>query len=182
MSAGCGIHRITVPTSPTRSAQSGGSALSPTNAPQFEPRREATTENVRFVEHRPRPDRHFRTVQKLNPGWWFANADDPVPPDWYRTGKRFRALSWGFRNPCHNFTFYVMGIADKPFVRKGPHPARISRPGGGWTWAVNCYKYARLPFVDYSRGRFEFYLGWRTAGNFGVKLNLRKRPSEGGRR
>ena len=65
-----------------------------------------------------------------------------------------------------------MGIADKRFTRKGRFPAEISNPNGGWNWAVCHYKVLRLPFVDYRRGGFEFYWGWRERGNLGLKLNF----------
>src|SRR5438552_13521592 len=51
------------------------------------------------------PNHQFSTCQKLNPVWWFGNADDPIPPQWYRPGKGSRKLTWGLRNPCNNFTF-----------------------------------------------------------------------------
>ena len=79
---------------------------------------------------------------------------------------------WHLRNPCHNFTFYVMGIQDKPHTRVGRFPHKTSNPNGGWNWAVCQYKRLRLPFIDYKRRRFEFYFGWRTGGNFGIKLNF----------
>jgi hypothetical protein len=111
----------------------------------------------------------------LNPVWWFGNADDPVPPEWYRAGKSCRNFMWHMRNPFHNFDFYVIGIADKSSTRLGPFPRQLSNPNGGWNWAVCRYKWVRLPFVDYQRGRFEFYCGWRTAGNFGFKLNYQRK-------
>jgi hypothetical protein len=120
----------------------------------------------------PRERLHVSTWQKLNPIWWFGNADDPVPPDDYRPGKSGRNFTWHLRNPGHNFTFYVLGIADKPFTRKGAFPGEISNPKGGWNWAVCRYKGLRLPFVDYRRGSFEFYWGWRERGNLGLKLNF----------
>jgi hypothetical protein len=118
------------------------------------------------------PLRHFSAWQKLNPIWWFGNADDPVPPADYRPGKSWRKLTWQLRNPGHNLTFYVLGVADKRFTRKGPYPGQISNPSGGWNWAVCRYHGLRLPFVDYRHGGFEFYWGWRERGNLGLKLNF----------
>jgi hypothetical protein len=120
----------------------------------------------------PRRDYHFTLGQKLNPIWCFGNADDPVPPDWYRPGKSARSFTWAWRNPCHNFTFYVVGIGDKTFTRVGRYPGTISNPNGGWNWAVSRYGYWRFPSVAYDRHRFHFYFGWRRGGNFGVKLNF----------
>jgi hypothetical protein len=115
----------------------------------------------------------IETCEKMNPVWWLKNADDPVPPDWYRPGEKGRALKWSLRNPFHNFTHYVIGVADKPFVRSGRYPRDISNPHGGWNFAVTKYKWVRLPFISYRRGRFEFYLGWRVRGNFGIKINFK---------
>lgn len=118
--------------------------------------------------NRPKP----RFGQKLNPVWWLGNFDDPIPPDWYRPGKRFRKAWWHLRNPFHNFTFYVIGIADKDFTRSGTHPGRVFHPEGGWTRAVSRYRWRRYPFVSYIRNDFKCYAGWRERGNFGLKLTF----------
>jgi hypothetical protein len=108
---------------------------------------------------------------KINPIWWFGNVDDPTPPDSYRPDDKHRLLKWHWRNPFHNFDFYVVGVADNNFTRSGRYPAGNGNPHGGWNVAVTKYKWTRLPFVSYSRGKFNFYLGWRNRGNFGLKLN-----------
>jgi hypothetical protein len=168
MTPGCSLHRMTVPERVVKNSNGFSSCAEG-----------ATLAASRCVYYVPRPRRHHSTLQKCNPAWWIGNADDPVPSDSYRPGRKFRQLTWALRNPCHNFTFYVIGLADKPFVRRGPHPTTVSSPEGGWVWAMNCYKHTRLPFVDLSEGRFEFYFGWRTEGNFGAKLNFRKRLPAG---
>jgi len=109
---------------------------------------------------------------KINPVWWFKNADEPVPPDWFRPGEKRRSFNWFFRNPFHNFTHYVIGIADKPHERSGRYPGKISNPNGGWLFTVVKYKWLRLPFISYRREKFEFYFGWRVLGNFGIKINF----------
>ena len=76
------------------------------------------------------PKIHF--YQKLNPIWWLKNSDDPKPPAWYRPDEKFRGLKWSFRNPLHNFDFYIIGVADKPFYRSGRFPEKNSDPRGGW--------------------------------------------------
>ena len=67
---------------------------------------------------------------RFNPVWWLLNADrkfDPAftffnfliderHPDWLRT------LLFAIRNPGHNLTFYVLGVAHKDFIRVGNHP------------------------------------------------------------
>ena len=74
-------------------------------------------------------------------------------------------------NPFRNRSF-VIGIADKPFSQTGRFPGEIATPNGGWNWGVCRYKRLRLPFIAYSRGRFQFYCGWRKGGNFGMKFNF----------
>src|SRR5262249_23408983 len=125
-----------------------------------------------LIVHIPDQTNRFSACQKWNPVWWFGNADEPVAPDWYRPGKRCRNFMYHMRNPCHNWDAYVIGISDKAFTRVGRFPSRPSNPDGGWNWAVCRYKRVRLPFIDYQRGRFEFYFGWRAGGSFGVKLNF----------
>jgi hypothetical protein len=111
------------------------------------------------------------TCEKFNPLFWFGNMDDPVPPDWYRPKNRMRNTLWKFRNPLHNFFFYVVGIADKEFEIVGRFPGKIGNPNGGWNWTVCRYKWLRLPMISYKGERFNFYLGWRNHGNLGAKLN-----------
>ncbi len=118
----------------------------------------------------------------INPIWWFGNDDDPTPPEWYRPGEAFRETLWYFRNPLHNFTFYVIGARqhsnDDAFVRCGDYPADVFAPVQGWNFAVIKYKGLRLPFVSYWNKDFKFYLGWRERGNFGMKYNRVKDPAK----
>lgn len=118
-----------------------------------------------------------RNFQKWNPIWWFGNVDDPEPPDWYRPGSPCRRPLWQLRNPLHNFTFYVIGIADRPFTRAGRFPDAVFAPDGGWNWAVARCKWVRLPFISYNGEWWRFYLGWRERGNFGGKVNFGKLPA-----
>ncbi|MDD5140364.1 MAG: hypothetical protein PHY43_08930 [Verrucomicrobiales bacterium] len=120
------------------------------------------------------PPIHF--YNKINPIWWFGNADEPRAPDWYRPNSSFRNVAWYFRNPLANFSNYVIGIGDKESVRSGRYPKQIGNPCGGWNFAVSHRHILYLPFIDYKRGRFEFYFGWREHGNFGIKLNFRQAP------
>lgn len=127
------------------------------------------------IEVKPRDDLHLPKIHfynKLNPVWWLKNRDDPRPPDWYKPKDKHRNLKWSFRNPMHNFMFYVIGVADKKFARSGRFPDRVSDPRGGWDFEATRYKFIWLPFVSYHRTKFDFYLGWRDRGNFGVKFNV----------
>ncbi len=148
--------------------QSMAQRLPPT--PTTEMPQPVTAAATNAVENKPKVK--ISSCQKFNPGWWIGNVDDPVPPDWYRPDSKFRSQWWQLRNPFHNFTFYVIGVADKRFTRVGKYPDKVFSPEGGWNWAIVRYKWVRLPFVSYQRGRFEMYLGWRERGNFGIKLNF----------
>jgi len=108
---------------------------------------------------------------KINPVWWLGNADEPIPPDWYRPNAPMRTFLWHLRNPMHNFSHYVIGVGDKETVRSGRYIKGVSKPSGGWNFCVTKYKHLRLPFADYHRKKFEFYFGWRVGGNFGIKCN-----------
>jgi hypothetical protein len=114
---------------------------------------------------------NIRTCEKFNPLWWLGNADEPVAPSWYRPNEKMRTFLWHLRNPLHNFNNYVVGIHDKESVRSSRYPRGLSKPSGGWNFAVSKYGHLRLPFIDYHRGKFEFYFGWRVLGNFGIKMN-----------
>ena len=125
------------------------------------------------IQVNPRPNFpkiHF--YDKLNPVWWFKNIDDPVPPKWYKPDDKHRKFKWSFRNPLHNFMFYVIGVGDKTFYRSGRFPERVSDPRGGWDFDATRYKIIWLPFVSYHRQKFDFYFGWRDRGNFGIKINI----------
>jgi hypothetical protein len=113
-----------------------------------------------------------RNLTKWNPIWWFGNVDDPEPPAWYRPGSPSRGWLWQLRNPLHNFTFYVIGIADQPFTRDGKFPNDVFARDGGWNWAVAKHAWLRLPFISFNGERGRFYLGWRERGNFGAKINF----------
>src|SRR5215472_15664698 len=114
---------------------------------------------IKFTPGPKTPKIHF--YNKLNPVWWFKNADNTVPPAWYRPDDKHRKLKWGFRNPMHNFNSYVIGVSDKKFSRGGRFPEGNSNPRGGWDFEATRYKIIWLPYVSYHRPKFEFYFGWR---------------------
>lgn len=116
------------------------------------------------------PEIHF--YDKLNPVWWAENADDPVPPAWYLPGDKHRTLKWHFRNPFHDFDFYILGVVDKKFTRSGHYPERNSDPHGGWDFELGRRWVALLPFISYERPKVTFYFGWRESGAFGMELRL----------
>lgn len=112
---------------------------------------------------------HF--YERINPVWWLQNRDEPHPPDWFAPNSKHREFKWWVRNPIHNFSFYVVGITDRTFVRSGRFPEKVLVPGH-WNIAVSRYKFIYLPYVSFSsKHGFNFYFGWRHHGNFGIKLN-----------
>jgi hypothetical protein len=118
------------------------------------------------------------TLDKINPLWWCRNLDHMQAPDWHRPGKKFRGITWFTRNSFNNLTFYVVGIADKEHVRSGKYPESIWNPNGGWNYSVAEYKHLRLPMISYRGKRIDFYFGWRTRGNFGIKFNIKKKSDK----
>jgi hypothetical protein len=125
----------------------------------------------------PKTNHHFIVWQKLNPVWWAGNVDSPNAPDSYRPGQPGRVFWWHLRNPCHNFTFFVIGLADRPFTRTGKFPEPNFNPAGGWNWTVCRYHWLRLPFLSHQKGWFKFYCGWRSGGNFGMRLKISARKT-----
>ncbi len=113
-------------------------------------------------------------VDHINPVWWLGNSRNPQAPEWYMPDNPLRNTAWYIRNPFDNFTRYVIGFADKETVRYGVHPESLSNPHGGWNFSITKYKCLYLPFIDYRKGTFEFYFGWRKYGDFGIKLNFKK--------
>ena len=125
------------------------------------------------VEIRPSPKTPKTCLcEKINPFWWFGNSDEPVPPAWFKPDEKGRALKWFWRNPFHNFTHYIIGVADKTHLRSGRYPERVSNPNGGWNFTIGRYGVLPLPYISYRRGKFEFYFGWGVRGNFGIKINF----------
>ncbi len=105
-----------------------------------------------------------------------------------------QAASWCLRNPLHNFTFYVIGTADRGQTNEFTliqlaendcktltyqEKARTVFAGQSSSFYLGLHNW--LPFLscrlDYKR-RFEFYLGWRERGNFGLKLILGRQIPE----
>lgn len=116
----------------------------------------------------------FSTWRKLNPIWWFGNADDPDPPIWFWPSRDawVRRLGWWVRNPFHNLVWYVVGCADRWFVRLGTrYPSNFKETGG---WVFNALFQAwppfLCPFVSYRGRKWEWYIGWRDDGCFGIAV------------
>ncbi len=112
--------------------------------------------------------------KKINPLWWFGNANDPVDalnpdgtpthPDFYPDKPLWiRKLLWALRNPLHNFCWFVIGLEDHPelvnFTNQWPSP--------GQKWNIH------LPYICYQGTHWQFYAGWRD----GLSLGFAFRPT-----
>lgn len=126
---------------------------------------------------------NFTWLDKINPRFWLGNEEDPEPPSWYRPQDAQRRTKWYFRNPGHNFTFYVIGVSDKVGTNDhrsyGIAPDDVFKEGGGWNVILHQVRvgkrgYVLLPFASYLDRNMKFYFGWRQSGNFGIKLTRNK--------
>ncbi len=138
-------------------------------------------------------------------GWtmwaFFGNDDDGIYgegpqahfcPELPNTCSKF--WRWWLRNPLHNFTFYVIGSADRfnsafsllkigdkgcSFFYPEAFPTEFPFYYGGIYAAMHGGK----PFVSLrlplsSQRVFNAYLGWRCRGNFGICLQPCKKIKE----
>ena len=102
--------------------------------------------------------------KKINPLWWFGNANDPINgpedhPKFHPTKPTWiRKILWAIRNPLHNFFFFVIGLADQPEIVN----AGSMWPKDGQRWNIV------LPYICYKGKKKEFYLGWRKGINLGA--------------
>lgn len=97
-----------------------------------------------------------------------------------------KALAWYGRNPLHNFFFYTIGSANRSNsqftliqVTKEKnalfhYQSIASTPFPGKKYGLYLALHGGKPFISLrfplpSSRRFDFYLGWRERGNFGIK-------------
>jgi hypothetical protein len=170
-----------------------------TEDPQLLARRQCAAEHwlYRIVP------RHHCQLYPFDLGHWlswalFGNEDDGIFGEeasaCYRCDEPVRtglALSWFGRNPLHNLFFYVLGTAGRPChsefillqLAAGQscmfryHPCATTVFAGSGS-SLFLALHGGLPFfslcIDYGR-QFQFYIGWRERGNFGIKLIPAKR-------
>ncbi len=114
--------------------------------------------------------------------WWypldlawllFGNEDDGIYGDaTWRAGRPRSfglAVKWWLRNPCHNLTWYVLGIANRDRLLV----INKDSDAPGWVYGYLSAGWLRLPFLAYN-GRLVGYIGWRPSGAFGLKLRRGK--------
>jgi hypothetical protein len=111
----------------------------------------------------------------------------------YKTRRKIgvgRAIAWGLRNPLHNFCFYTIGTAywknpqftilalakeKKLFMHYEPNE-ETAFAGKGTSLYIGLHGWKPFISVRVYYGRlFESYAGWRSRGNFGLKLILAKK-------
>lgn len=102
-------------------------------------------------------------------------------PDTFQPGKPQwqRKLLWWIRNPFPEFTHNVLGITKRKFTTDGPYGAVTWNPnGGGWNWLVHTLQtdspFDKRFFVSYRGTTYEWYLGWRPNGAFGMAFRKAK--------
>lgn len=113
-------------------------------------------------------------TKKINPWWWLWNDVQPFPdPGQVKHTGWLGQLEWWVRNPCANFVGFVIGVNDRNYRIIGTAPvwAGSLRDVGrtGWKWSVIDIGLG-LPFISYAGVHWEFYLGWRFSGGFGLKI------------
>ncbi|MGR3952243.1 MAG: hypothetical protein QRY74_05050 [Chlamydia sp.] len=133
-------------------------------------------------------------------GWmFFGNEDDGLfgegPKAIWEISTEptlFKALSWFFRNPFHNYTFYILGTAaqeqkidefilldyTKTAFRIGVYSPKASTVFSDKNHSLFFAFHAMRPFVSFrytlsNNRRIEGFCGWRERGNFGLKCALR---------
>lgn len=143
--------------------------------------------------------RHRSQIEWYDGGHWVTWAllgnddggvfgeDNPHPYSPHIPNKGRKAISWGIRNPLHNFCYYVIGSAHRQnseytlfelspekvgFFKYNPSGYRVfaSRKGGVLLafHGGKPFISLKIPYTPSFHG--EFYLGWRYRGNFGMKF------------
>ena len=80
-------------------------------------------------------------------------------------------FKWFIRNPLHNFTFYVIGFADRKIITsEGVWPKNNKKIL--FTFRKIDSSSIKLPFFSFKLKRIKGYIGWRERGNFGVELRF----------
>lgn len=113
-------------------------------------------------------------------------GEDSNPP--FTQTPNFKSfLAWYARNPLNNFCFYVIGSADwkthysfnvfksdpagLQLLSSDPKPSVFSKDPGGFIFALNDFKpFVSIKFPMGKAHAFDFYLGWRPEGHFGIKF------------
>lgn len=79
------------------------------------------------------------------------------------------AVRWWFRNPFHNLTHHVIGIYGEDF-----RTYSIYENFPGWSKMTRVLRGKTYPYWNYQAPTWQFYIGWRSSGAFGIALRRRK--------
>ncbi len=128
--------------------------------------------------HYGKPREHGKVgLKKLNPIWWLGNEDEDYDSKWKPDkSHEWRKFTYALRNPGHNFTFYVIGVADRDYVRYGRDAGQVWNRDGRVNLATIHAGPLRLPFYSRQGKYFDQYFGWREAGNFGIAFRRAHAP------
>ena len=115
----------------------------------------------------------------------YGNREDPVPPQWFMTGKRatLRDYVWrAIRNPTNNLRYLLDEPPPEKWITRGsPNPELDVRNGD----RLKAYRYSRSGvFFEYwyvwftdndKRPYAEFRIGWKRSPvpGFGLTVQLR---------
>ena len=103
----------------------------------------------------------------------FGNDEDGI----YGAGTHFNpkgfrsnliAIQWWLRNPFHNLTHHVIGIYGEPFETH-----IVYENEKGWSKSERVLNNKQYPYWNYRGNGFQFYLGWRSSGAFGIAFRRR---------
>jgi hypothetical protein len=143
--------------------------------------------------------RHRSQIEWYDVGHWttwalFGNDDDGLFGEestaHYRIYQQIevsKAISWGFRNPFHNFCYYVIGSADQinsEFTLLRLTDSDVSFftfkeiadtvfPSKSSSLFITFHggkPFLAMRIVYFKECRGDFYFGWRCRGNFGIKF------------
>ncbi len=150
--------------------------------------------------------RHRSQIRWFDAGHWlmwalFGNDDDGIFGERsnYRSQEMLtykKAIRWNLRNPLHNFCFYVIGQAqfrnsEVTLLKISDYTISLldykkvgtidfASSGSSFFLGLHGWK----PFISlrlvYKTKQSDFYIGWRSRGNFGIKTNAltRRKPTK----
>jgi len=117
---------------------------------------------------------HLLGIPKMNPFWWFISDNEPCPAD-FKAGfepEWLRCVFWNIRNPLANFKAYVIGHADRKFIRVGMNPTSTwtSDESGTFNLCVNRAGIFLYPFLSWRLKPCEGTFGWAASGCFCISF------------
>src|SRR4051812_9366958 len=99
------------------------------------------------------------------------NEDGPEPETWYHPVERLRTLLWYLRNPLHNFTFQMVGMADRHRVVTGTYHG-VTLPSDVGMAGSACDPRLRRPATAVCRPLWQIRLLYRLASEWRSRLQV----------